>query len=756
MAGTFFVKDKDKTQEWHKKMHDHFLSICSFGPAYEEMDLAERYAYGEIVPGPWSFLSAHASGSIVPVQEKTFTIIPDIIDQLKSEYLLRSRPPKVEAMSRSAVARKMDLKASMEADWALRDLYAEDEQETGIELPFKPKAKTEHEFKELISSVKEKGEIVYGRLMDDFLTRTRFKGVKSQLLEDVTTYGTSVIRVIQKGTHVETHRIDPKSFIFDPEAKDPWKRDASFVGTMEYMPVHRVAEMYGMSPEDLEEAFATSGTTGPLSLNTTLSIRAGATDVPLTPPSDGGNYILVTYIEWKDFKKKLGFEYKSGTGALHYHVRDEEIDPAMKKSGVDTERKRAKADRVDQANIEVVRHCCVVGKKIVSYGEIENQPRTHDDWWKTGYSIHAYMPRWNKRTTSSLVMRLGPLQDLRDHCMFAFRKAMQRDRGKFFVTDVSQKPDKFDIEDQMYYAEWLGTFPINSRSTGAPSGYNQFQGVDMTISPATRMYIEMFQIATAEIARLSGVTPERGGMPVGPNEAPGAMEIRRQQSQVKTEGLFDGLDMSISMALQHVISAHKQIIIQEPDSFEQAIGADGVRFITSNPEVEMDDYGISVAHDINIAERSAMIREMTSSATQSGQVQLVDAITVMLEDDPSQALALLKELVKQSREEQAAMQEQAMQMKAQEQAMEAARHRAATAGRIMEARIASEGAQSARKIGADADLMKAGIQAGAMRDSANMKRSVDEDRNALTAAGKAAEMSMRMREEKIDNSNKKE
>ena len=272
--------------------------------------------------------------------------------------------------------------------------------------------------------------------------------------------------------------------------------------------------------------------------------------------------------------------------------------------------------------------------------------------------------------------------------MYFLQLALKKDRGKFVINDVSQLPDDMTEADQMYLAEITGAFPITSRKYGANSGYNQYQTVDLSINwENVRSYIEIARMVAAEMTRITGVQPSRMGEIQAASQAVGVTDISRQQSMLRTERFFEGLDIFAEMAMSLVLGQMKIAFTHDPDKYAHIVGDEGIRFLQSDTSFALDDYGAAVRTSVVGDREQQAIREMTTFAVQNQVLDFLPGLEIMLEENPREALESIRKYVAEQKnfqreaEQRMAMAEQQAQMMQAQQTeaamgMEAQKHQA--------------------------------------------------------------------------------
>lgn len=675
------IPDSQKDERWHKLYCDSLISRSNFDPAsLHEIVYAYDYTQGFVdAHRDHNYVITSENGVQYPVDFINFNEIQGFVDQLIGEAHRKGFELTTKAASKHALSRKRQAEIEMEVDFGMMELYARDQRLMGIPVMRPDMPMSEGELAEKKKNYKEQGELIYQRMLDYWVLKYRWKKQVDQLLEDAIVGGRCFKQSMLVNGFPKPEVLDPRSVIWDQSCTDPWLSDAQYVGWLKYMPLTRVQEYWHLTSDEVKQIETNGGQMVSLGGSEGASYRA-------VRNWNGEKQVLVARMEWKDTKKKIGFEYTSSTGVKHYMLKNEEIDPEDAKKKIDTNAKRRKASRVVQKDVEIVRQCTVIGGTIVrDWGPLENMVRTTDDWETTGFSITGYLPKWKFGRNVSIVQQLIPLQKLKDRALYYLMLAMKKDRGKFFANDVSQLPDDMTEADQMYVAEMLGELPFHSRRYGANSGYNQFQTIDLSLSRESVLaYVEIARLASAEMARITGIQPSRMGEIQAPTQAVGLTDISRQQSMLRTERFFEGFDIFTEMATTLVLGQMKIAFTHDPQKFAHIVGDEGIAFLQADLDFALDDYGTTVRTSISADVDKAAIQQMTSFAVQNGSLDYLMGLEVMLERNPREAL----ETVRKFSEEQRARQQEAEQrmaaaqqaaMQQQQQAEDAKEQRKAEA-----------------------------------------------------------------------------
>ncbi|MGH0053529.1 MAG: hypothetical protein ACQ5SW_09100, partial [Sphaerochaetaceae bacterium] len=557
-----------KGEKYHKQYHDflvgnHSVPLGGGG----EFEYFWDYYHGIVNPQrDHNHVIRSASGALFPVDFINYNHLLGFGEVLIGELLKNKQVVNTKALSPTALARKRKKMAEFDVDFKLMPLYIEDEQTYGLPVITDQMALSESDLAYKKENYKEEGEKVYGRLAKYYQNKYRWKAMKGRLMEDLIVTARCFLESQMTPHGPRMFYRDPRTVIFDESTKSPWLEDTSFIGTVEYMPITQVVETYGIDPHTAKELREEN--------TNDEGMRIGGGLAPYkTKDSNRAEMVLVSRVQWKDFAYKTGVGYEDKMGREHWHIK--QPGTKIKKKGLKEEKK---------IPYQIVRTCTVVaGKHVVEWGELKNQVRSGDDWQRTGFTIQGFLPRWKNGRSVSIIQQLIPLQKLFDQSMYHIRLAFKKDRGKAFIGDMAALPRGYDIKDQAYYGQVLGIIPIDSSTRGLGGmQYNQFQTVDMSLSPSTSIYIQVAQMALTEMERITGISPARQGVPEAPTQAVGVMDMSRKQSMLRTERFFSGFDVFTEMFFELVLGQYKIQLQYDDHGLANVIGDEGMSFIQND------------------------------------------------------------------------------------------------------------------------------------------------------------------------------
>jgi hypothetical protein len=674
-------KESEKNEAWHREMHDYFLAQGNLVDQNTKViDEAYAYYHGQNNQQKHNFLTITSNGTQWPIEFTAFNRIRPIIEEMVGRYSARAKDIGIYATSPKAVARRSEAMAKLDADWQLLPLLAEDQEVLGMPTIPSGTPLTEKEYQHKRDTYKEQGEIIYHQVIKRLMATYKIKDIEERILRDIliTSMGFCSVYMDENGV-LKVKWEDPRTIITDSSSDCPWYSDARFFARCQYLPLSRVKSEYGLTDEQLDKVVANTKSQKPphIGIGSIAAAAIGATgSFPVAKGKGEDPYVLVTYVEFKDYKEKVLLEFRDRRGNNHYRILDQELNKNTDPK-IDSKKVRNKAESIYDASWETTRKVLVVGGVTVSYGECENIPRrTYDDWWKSAFSIIGHRSGYAGGASASVLMLISSLQDLINESMYMVKKKFLQDRGNATIVDMSQNPEGYSLQDISSYGETLGLIPVNSRAFGSKSGYNQFTTARMGIDQGAMFYINVASFCINQIYQITGLDPMSSKERVA--EAPAeTTRLRTQGSLVRTESIYRAFERMTEEVYQRLIGIAKINIAHNLQKYEAILDQASLDFIKQDKDFDLDDYGLQVKSR-GLNRDMSVVHEATSNAMMNGQVPYLDGVKMLLEDDPKQALVMLeKAFAERDTEQSQAMEQQAMEEQAaREQAMQANAYKA--------------------------------------------------------------------------------
>lgn len=559
------------------------------------------------------------------------------------------------ALSKQALNRKDQGLLRMKARYLLRDFTIQQQDITGIPLISPDDPSDDYQFAEKQKSYKEMGEIIYERCINDFWQRNKMDMRLALMTEDAHVEGIThcIPRIINNRVFLDSLR--PGEVLFDDDATDLCLSDAGYYCIYRYMDLIDIQTLFNIPDEDMAKIEKSSGS---FQLNA-LDGRQFRYNTSLI--ENGRKSYLVSEVYWIDAVQKKLTEEEGKNGFVHTKIRDMYHDKKPSKN------EEIKAE----FGLQMVRKCVIIGEDYVPeghWGKVENQFRNHSNWTVTRIPVVSMAPRMRDKMITSTMDLLIPSDKFIDRCWFMIQKAMRKDRGKGMVSDTSQKPNEYTYLQQQYFFDVDGYMPINSGQIGGKGNYLSHQVLDMSISNTIQIYLGFIEAAKQSMREQAGITEPLMGANESVGTKTGVVQLQVRQASVRSFKYYKIFDTFLERLFENVINLYRICIKRDPEAYVHIIGSDGVKFMRDYPDFDMDDYGVFVKSVFRNQEVRDRVNSMLEYGLNSQSLPFDIALEVIRnEDNPQEALLLMREKLEQLRRKQEveAKKAQAMEMQMQ-------------------------------------------------------------------------------------------
>lgn len=663
------IPEKDKTEEWHKQIVQAIANESiegSYTINYSLMDECYNFYNGAQTGEEYNFLQEAEDGDVLPANWINYNRIKTRIDNLLGDLSNRGYKIKVDAINRDAKVRKLELKNKMELDMKIMPFVRELEESNGIILGMPTGIpETQEELDEYFNyTYKEKSEMIMEGALKWIANRNDWEYERYALFRDVLIAGRCFVKDEIVNGIPRARRVDPRYMVFDTSSNDDFLRDSTYFGEVRYMALSEAAEQYGLTTEQLKTVYNkwTEGKRQGLSHEASPQVLVG-TNIEWFRMERGELKVLVLTAVWKDFKDlrhKISVD-KYG----NEHIQD-----------ITTSKRKHKGE-IRSNKIALWRQGTLVGGEyLVDWGEIRNQTRDIDSLHETRCPYIAYVPNYINGQGVSKVQQLKSLQTLKDITMYNIQLAMARAGAKGFVYDIGQIPDEWDVPTVIKYLKTVGIAFIDSKKDGIPSGYNQFQTIDMTLSASVGQYLSINDMIDREMDSISGLNEARQGTKQYSGQTVGVTQSLIQASSQNTAGLFNNFNIFSKQIFEHQAGLIK-IAWAGKERFSPIIGDVGVDFLSEDVDLDLDDYAIIIKESPSIIDDKGQLSQFIQASLQAGQIDPLDAFKLLQEDEIDVAVRRWEKRVNDRKleEQQFALQQQQQQSEArasiQQQALQA-------------------------------------------------------------------------------------
>jgi len=657
------VPEEQKNEDWH---HQFVLAITNeslnnaYDLSYRALNEAYNFYQGLQTGDEFRFIQESENGESLPAQWINYNKIKNKVDVLIGELGQRGYDIVVKALNKDANVRRLEKKEQMRVDMKLKSLREDLEEKYGLPLSSgKPLPEDEEELDEYFdSNYKETSELIMESALKYISKKNDWDYERTAMFRDMLIAGRCFVKCEIKGGIPVARRVDPRFMIFDTNATDDFLSDSSFFGEVRYMTAGEAAEKYGLSKKQIEYAAKQYLNPGIGNMQNDYNTTLGTAQSPNLLDSTTLRFfkrerdelrVMVLSAVWKDFKTIAHKASKDKYGGDHYKRVYDIVDGK---------------ENVEKNNIAIWRQGTLIGGKFLTeWGEVPNQTRDTDDLKDTQCPYKALIPNYINGHGVSKVHQLMGLQKLKDITMYNVQLAMSRAGAKGFIYDVAQIPEDWEIEEVIKYLKTVGIAFIDSKKDRIPAQFNQFSQIDMTISSSVGQYLEISRMIDQEMDEISGVNDARQGHVQGASQAVGVTQSALFQSAMATSTLFNLFNSMSSKVLTHQAGLVK-IAWAGKERFAPIIGDTGVDFLTHDVDLELNDYGVFIESIPPAIDDINMFHQTVMAALQSGSIDFVDAMKLMMEKDVKQGIRRFSKASEKKAKEEF---EQQMQLQQQEQ-----------------------------------------------------------------------------------------
>lgn len=607
------------------------------------------------------YLQTAPDGSAMPgiwtTQNTIKTRIRSLLGELeKSGYVIKAR-----ALNSEAESRKLEEKERLRVKRKLADVLQFIEEETGMQMEdpeYVPQ--TEDELKEYMDLTwKDKNVLILEAALKWIAKRTHWDETRKRLFLDVLIVNMMVIRnEIVRGVPQSTH-VDPSKFIFDPNSTDDMLSDSTYFGEVEYMPLASAAERYGLTTEEIQEAYKSYQTY----LGMGMEQRNEADGYFGCMPGqslkwfkveDGTPRCLVIRACWRDYKL-----------LAHKKSKNEKYDSDHLADVTNDYVSKGDKEKVIYNKIECWKQATIVGGKFCrDYGDCPNQARDLSSLEVSEPPYKVWIPEFIMGKYTSLVEQLVGLQLLKDIALYQLQIQMARAVGKVLVIDMAMFPDNQLKEEVIGRMKADGVIFGNSKEYQLMSGnMNLFQEFDLSLSESIGQAITLIEYFDKQIDNISGINAERQGQSQGASQGLGVTNSLVYQSNLITASYFVGFERFCSRVLNYQAKLVK-VAWAGKERFAPIIGDVGVDFLKDNIDISLDEFDVLVESlPPSAVDRQTLIKWL-DLAVQADPGFLPDAMAILLEQDNTIAVRKyqrryqLRQMHLNKQEQQASEQEQ--------------------------------------------------------------------------------------------------
>lgn len=363
-----------------------------------------------------------------------------------------------------------------------------------------------------------------------------------------------------------------------------------------------------------------------------------------------GTKILMQLVTWKSEKKIGTATYLDQNGQVQKKVVDENFKiPAELKGEITVE-----WNWIPRTWIGVQ-----VGPTIFFAYESPYQFNTVDNPYKCKLPFIGRIYNNINSKPTSLVDLIKPYQYLYNIIWYRLELEFAKAKGKKFVMDIAQIPKSkgWTVEQWMYYFDTLGIAFVNSAEEGREgdpnsiSKFNQFTGIDMTLSNSINGYFSMLNKIEEAVENITGISRQRKGQ-VNTSETVGGVERSIVQSNALTEIYFHEHSMVKEKVLEHLLEICK--IAYANNEQGKLVFDEFSRNILNTSSLLNTDFGLYVSDSIKDNGILEQLKGLAKEGIASGTLQFSNFVTLL----KSNSIAEVENSIKDSEERKQKLQEQ--------------------------------------------------------------------------------------------------
>jgi len=666
-----------KDEEWGKQNVDFIIGLStshSLSVGYNSFQKKKiNYdLYNSIIdPEDWRYITnPYGLKEEFPAKLQNYNIITPKLKLLEGEEIKRPFNFRVVAVNEDAVSQIEDKKKELVLDFLEQELVGQLQQQgVNIQNPNPPQQQTPKQLQDYSTySLNDMREVTANRIAEYLVKQQNLeykfnKGFKDSLITSEEFYYVG----IENGEPI-CEVVNPLDFDYDKNPDKDFIEDSQWGAHTKYCTPSEVIDTYGSDLSEDDITAIDSGTTGVAGQTRMPMGPATGPIVPISytrPSFDNthrSGYVRVTRVEWKSMRK-IGYltTYDPQTLEKSETIVDETYKP-VKENGETVEwiwiSEVWEGTKIGQAIYTRIR------PKSIQYRTIDNPSLC-----KLGF-VGAVSNGRNSQPTS-LVDLVKHHQYLYNIIMYRMELEIAKAKGKKMIMDIAQIPRSqgIDIDKWMYYFDTAGIAFINSfeegkgKFQGQTSNFNQFAGVDMTLSQSVGQYIHILEKIEDMASELMGVTRQRLGA-ITSSETVGGVERSVTQSSHVTEPLFYLHNEVKKNVLTQLIECAK-VAYPEGKKINYILDDMGRNIISIDSDFINADYGVFVTNGAKEVKALQDLKALANQAISSGMITLKEAATIIFSESVSQVENIIDQAIAKADADKQAEQQHEQQMQAE-------------------------------------------------------------------------------------------
>ena len=658
--------------EWFRKDGNN----CRYYGQWKEFHRLRLYARGEQGVGKYkNELAIDGDLSYLNLDWTPVPIIPKFVDIVVNGMSDRLFKVKVYAQDAMSQAKRSKYQDMIEGQMIAKPVLNQIKESTGFDAFTMDPEKLPETDEELSLFMqlhyKPAIEIAEEEAINTIFDENHYDDIRKRLDYDATVLGVSIAKhEFLQGTGVKISYVDPANVVYS-YTEDPYFRDCFYWGEIKTLPISELMKIdQKLTKEDLQEI--TQYSQGWYDYFNVAQFYENSVFSRDT--------CTLMYFNYKTTKKIVFKKKILDNGGSRIIAKDDTFNPPQ--------------DMMEDGNFEKIEKTIdvwyegimVMGTNILLQWKLsENMVRPKSASQHALPNYIASAPRMYKGAIESLVRRMIPFADLIQITHLKLQQVINRvvPDGVFIDADGLNEVDlgngaAYNPEDALRL--YFQTGSVVGRSFTGDGDFNNAKIPITQLSSnagtgKTQMLITNYNHYMDMIRTVTGLNEARDGSTPDPNSLVGLQKLAALNSNTATRHILDG-GLFIYRSMAEALTYRIGDILEYSDfkdEFINQIGRYNVSILGDIADLYIYDFGIfiEVAPD---EEQKAQLEANINMALSKGDINLEDAIDIRELRNLKLANQLLKmkRIKKQEREEQMAMQKQAMQAQQQLKSQEMA------------------------------------------------------------------------------------
>ena len=647
--------------EWFKKDGNS----CRFYDQWREFHKLRLYSRGEQSVAKYkNELAIDGDLSYLNLDWTPVPIIPKFVDIVvngMSDRLFRVNAYAQDAMSQAKRSKYQDM---IQGQMAAKEQLSIVKEKSGYDPFMMPEDSLPRDDEEMALymqlNYKPAIEIAEEEAINTILDENHYVDLRKRVDYDITTLGIGILKhEFLKGSGVKISYVDPANVVYS-YTEDPHFKDCFYWGEVKTLPITELMKIDpSLTKEDLEEISKYSQSwydyyNVAQFYENDMFYRDTAT---------------LLYFNYKTTQKMVYKKKITATGGSKVIEKDDQFNPPEE---IMEEGNFEKFEKTIDVWYDGV---MVMGTNIILKWELaKNMVRPKSTSQHALPNYVAVAPRMYKGRLESLVRRMIPFADLIQMTHLKLQQVISRvvPDGVYIDADGLNEVDlgtgaAYNPEDALRL--YFQTGSVIGRSYTQDGEYNQGkipiqQLTSNSGASKAQMLIGNYNHYLNMIRTVTGLNEARDGSDIDPNSLVGLQKLAALNSNVATRHVLDGslyVYRSVAEALTYRIADILEYA-DFKDDFANKIGKYNVSILNEISDLYLYDFGIFIEVSPD-EEQKAQLEQNVQMALSKGDINLEDAIDIreLKNIKLANQLLKLKRKQKQDREEQMAMQQQAMQ-----------------------------------------------------------------------------------------------